>query len=149
LFWRYDMSNKERTIFDSYRDFYRPYVNAMNNRLVKYQLYTSQWGILRLIMLRETCTLAELAKESRVEKPSVTRIIQKLIELGYVEVNQGNDKREKYVRLTQKGIDVTTSIKQEISIYINELTEGIDERELETTRKVLDQVLQKILEKES
>jgi len=143
------MSNKERTIFDSYRDFYRPYVNAMNNRLVKYQLYTSQWGILRLIMLRETCTLAELAKESRVEKPSVTRIIQKLIELGYVEVNQGNDKREKYVRLTQKGIDVTTSIKQEISIYINELTEGIDERELETTRKVLDQVLQKIMEKES
>ena len=143
------MSNIERTIFDSYRDLYRPYVNAMNNRLVKYQLYTSQWGILRLIMQRESSTLAELAKESRVEKPSVTRIIQKLIELGYVEVNQGNDKREKYVRLTQKGLDVTASIKQEISNYINELTEGIDERELETTRKVLDQVLQKILEKES
>ena len=44
---------------------------------------------------------------------------------------------------------MTTSIKKEISTYINGLTEGIDERELETTRKVLDQVLQKILEKES
>ncbi|MFC7687951.1 MarR family winged helix-turn-helix transcriptional regulator [Ureibacillus sp. GCM10028918] len=139
------MNNLEPTLFDSYRDLYRPYVNAVNNRLAKHQLYTSQWVVLRLISLRESCTLAQLAKETRVEKPSVTRIIQKLIELGYIEIKQGDDKREKYVRLTEQGKEVYTSLQLELSTFLNELTVGIDEADLETTRDVLNQILEKLL----
>ncbi len=139
------MSNTEPTIFDSYRDLYRPYVNAVNNRLAKYQLYTSQWEILRLIKMKKSCTSAEIAKEMRVEKPSITSIIKKLIELGYVEVTQGDDKREKYLRLNHKGEEVYTSIKQEFSIFMDELTEGIDEADLKTARNVLNQILENLL----
>lgn len=139
------MNNLEPTLFDSYRDLYRPYVNAVNNRLAKHQLYTSQWIVLRLICLKESCTLAEIAKETRVEKPSVTRIIQKLMELGYVEIKQGDDKREKYVRLTEQGIEVYTSLQKELSSFLNELTVGIDEADLKTTRDVLNQILVRLL----
>jgi len=139
------MNNLEPTLFDSYRDLYRPYVNAVNHRLAKHQLYTSQWIILRLIKIRESCTLAELARETRVEKPSVTRIIQKLIELNYVEIKHGDDKREKYVRLTELGFEVYASLQEELSNFLNELTEGIDEADLRTTRDVLDQILLKLL----
>ncbi|MDN4494628.1 MarR family winged helix-turn-helix transcriptional regulator [Ureibacillus aquaedulcis] len=139
------MNNLEPTLFDSYRDLYRPYVNAVNNRLAKHQLYTSQWVVLRLISIKESCTLAELAKETRVEKPSVTRIIQKLMELGYVEIKQGEDKREKYVQLTERGAEVYASLQLELSSFFNELTVGIDSEDLETTRVVLNQILQKLL----
>ncbi|WP_052129931.1 MarR family winged helix-turn-helix transcriptional regulator [Ureibacillus sinduriensis] len=139
------MNNMEPTLFDSYRDLYRPYVNAVNNRLAKHQLYTSQWVVLRLISIKKSCTLAELAKETRVEKPSVTRIIQKLMELGYVEIQQGDDKREKYVHLTARGSEVYTSLQTELSIFLDELTVGIDEADLKTTRDVLNQILVKLL----
>lgn len=139
------MNNLEPTLFDSYRDLYRPYVNAVNTRLAKYQLYTSQWVVLRLISLKESCTLAELAKDNRVEKPSVTRIIQKLVELGYVEIKQGNDRREKYVQLTIQGEGVYTSLQEELSAYFNELTQGIEEADLKTARSVLNQILENIL----
>ncbi|HWK23435.1 MAG TPA: MarR family transcriptional regulator [Ureibacillus sp.] len=139
------MNNIEPTLFDSYRDLYRPYVNAVNTRLSKYQLHTSQWVVMRLIYLKESCTFVELAKDTRVEKPSVTRIIQKLMELGYVETNQGDDKREKYVSLTEKGKEVYTSIQEDLSTYLNELTQGIDEADLKTTRNVLNQILENLL----
>ncbi|QCR30872.1 MarR family winged helix-turn-helix transcriptional regulator [Lysinibacillus sp. SGAir0095] len=139
------MNDMEPTLFDSYRDLYRPYVNSVNNRLAKHQLYTSQWVVLRLIKIRKSCTLAELAKETRVEKPSVTRIIQKLIELGYVEITAGDDKREKIVQLTLLGFEVYTSIEQELSTYLNELTEGINKADLRIARDVLSQILEKLL----
>ncbi|MDI7743186.1 MarR family transcriptional regulator [Lysinibacillus fusiformis] len=139
------MNNLEPTLFDSYRELYRPYVNAVNNKLAKYQLYTAQWGVLRLINNMKSCTSAELAKEMRVEKPSVTPIIKKLIELGYVEVTQGDDKREKYLRLTEKGNEVFSTIQVELAILLNCLTEGINEADLKTARSVLDQILKNIL----
>jgi len=139
------MNNLEPTLFDSYRELYRPYVNAVNNKLAKYQLYTAQWGVLRLINNMKSCTSAELAKEMRVEKPSVTPIIKKLIELGYVEVTQGDDKREKYLRLTEKGNEVFSTIQVELAILLNGLTEGINEADLKTARSVLDQILKNIL----
>lgn len=139
------MNNLEPTLFDSYRELYRPYVNAVNNKLAKYQLYTAQWGVLRLINNMKSCTSAELAKEMRVEKPSVTPIIKKLIELGYVEVTQGDDKREKYLRLTEKGNEVYSTIQEELDILLNGLTEEINEADLNTARSVLDQILKNIL----
>jgi len=139
------MNNLEPTLFDSYRELYRPYVNAVNNKLAKYQLYTAQWGVLRLINNMKSCTSAELAKEMRVEKPSVTPIIKKLIELGYVEVTQGDDKREKYLRLTEKGNEVFSTIQEELDILLNGLTEEINEADLNTARSVLDQILKNIL----
>ncbi|RHW32726.1 MarR family transcriptional regulator [Lysinibacillus yapensis] len=139
------MSQKEPTLFDSYRELYRPYVNAVNNRLAKYQLYTSQWVVLRLIRVKGPFTQAEIAKETRVEKPSVTRITQKLIDLGYVETKQGEDKREKYVRLTVLGEEVYEQLQKELTDFLKDLTEGISEEDLKTARNVLNQILQNVL----
>lgn len=139
------MSGLKPTLFDSYRELYRPYVNAVNVRLAKYNLYTTQWSVLRLINYLNSCTSAEIAKEMRVEKPSITPTIKKLIELGFVEVTQGEDKREKYVCLSQKGNEVYISIHQELATFLNELTEGINEEDLKTTRDVLNQILENLL----
>lgn len=70
---------------------------------------------------------------------------KKLIELGFVEVTQGEDKREKYVRLSQKGKEVYISIQQELATFLNGLTEGINEEDLKTTRDVLNQILENLL----
>lgn len=140
------MSVLDLTLFDSYRDMYRPYLNAVNTRLAKYNLYASQWIVLRLIMQKGTCTLADLAKETRVEKPSVTRTIQRLMELEYVEVKQGDDdRREKYVHLTNRGKNVFKSIQQELSSYMKEISVGISEEDLDTAKKVLNRILLNIL----
>lgn len=139
------MNNGEATLFDSYRDMYRPYINAVNSRLAKHQLHTSQWVVLRLVKLKQSCTQAEIARETRVEKPSVTRIVQKLVDLGYVGTTQGDDKREKYVKLTQKGNEVYEQLQKELSLYLEGLTDGISEEDLKTARNVLHQIFQNII----
>lgn len=141
------MSEINRILFDSYRDLYRPYVNVVNNRLAKFNLFSTQWLVLRLISLKGSCTLAEIAKETRVEKPSVTRTIQKLIEIGYIETRQGEDRREKYVLLTERGTEVYEAIQLELSSLFEECIEGIQEEELHIARKVLDRILQNVLKR--
>ncbi len=137
--------SKEPTFFEHYRELYRPLLNAVNSRLAKFQLYNAQWVILRIIYYKGPMTLADLAKDTRVEKPSVTRIIHKLIELEYIETKQGDDKREKYVYLTESGKDVLRKVRLEVDDYLKSLTIGIPEDELQIASKVLKNILENVI----
>lgn len=84
-----------QAFFHEYRMMYRPFINKLNVYLASHQLYSSQWAILRLLISEKSLTLVEISNSLNVEKPTTTRMIQKLIELGYVTTVPGKDKREK------------------------------------------------------
>jgi MarR family transcriptional regulator, transcriptional regulator for hemolysin len=108
---------------------YRPFENRLNMELAKHDLYRAQWSVLHYLWNYGTATLVELADYQSVEKPTVTRTISRLEELGYVEHIPGKDKREKRMQLTDLGRKVYGIVRVTIDEYEQEILKGISEEE--------------------
>lgn len=116
---------------------YRPFINLINVQLGKYQLYSSQWALLRLLMDKGPHTFVDIANFMFIEKPSVTRLVQKLVELGYVETVAGRDKREKLVQLTANGEEIVQEIQAHLKPTMEQALAGVSERDIEIATQVL------------
>ena len=116
---------------------YRPFINLVNEQLGKYQLYSSQWALLRLLMDKGPHTFVDIANFMFIEKPSVTRLVQKLVELGYVETVAGRDKREKLVQLTVNGEVIVQEIQAHLKPTMEQALAGVSERDIEIATQVL------------
>jgi len=127
----------EQEFFNQYRLMYRPFINLINVQLGKYQLYSSQWALLRLLMDKGPHTFVDIANFMFIEKPSVTRLVQKLVELGYVETVAGRDKREKLVQLTVNGEEIVQEIQAHLKPTMEQALAGVSERDIEIATQVL------------
>ena len=127
----------EQEFFNQYRLMYRPFINLVNMQLEKYQLYSSQWALLRLLMDKGPHTFVDIASFMFIEKPSVTRLVQKLVELGYVETVAGRDKREKLVQLTAIGEKLVQEIQAHLKPTMEQALAGVSERDIEIATQVL------------
>lgn len=116
---------------------YRPFINLINVQLGKYQLYSSQWALLRLLMDKGPHTFVDIANFMFIEKPSVTRLVQKLVELGYVETVAGRDKREKLIKLTAHGEAIVKEIQTHLKPTMEQALAGVSERDIEIATQVL------------
>lgn len=72
----------------------------------------------------------EISNYLGVEKPTVTRTINRLEELGYVENIPGKDKREKRMQLTDLGKKVYLEVRETVDEFEREIIEGVSEKEL-------------------
>lgn len=130
----------EQNFFNQYRLMYRPFINQVNVQLEKYQLYSSQWAVLRLLNDKGRHSFVEIANYMSIEKPSVTRFVHKLIELGYVETVAGRDKREKLVQLTAYGEELVLEIKAHLKPLFEQALEGVSKQEIEIATQVLEKI---------
>lgn len=73
-------------------------------------------------------TLVELSHYLGVEKPTVTRTIAKLGEMGYLETVPTKDKREK-MQLTVVGRKVYQEVRATIDEFEQNILKGISEEE--------------------
>ncbi|URM31083.1 MarR family transcriptional regulator [Cytobacillus firmus] len=108
---------------------YRPFENRLNTELSKHQLYRAQWSILYYLNNDGSVTLVELSHYLGVEKPTVTRTIAKLEEMGYLEPVPTKDKREKRMQLTESGRKVYQEIRATIDEFEQEILRGVSEEE--------------------
>ena len=114
---------------------YRPFENKLNIHLAEHQLHRAQWSIFYYLFNNGPATLVELSHYLYVEKPTVTRTINRLEELGYVEHVPTKDKREKRTQLTELGRKVYLDVRVTIDQYETDILKGISEQEqLETIR---------------
>lgn len=74
-------------------------------------LKTSQFSILRAIRYLKTTTNSELQEVLVLDQTSLSRALKPLIRDGLVEANPGQDKRQKELSLTTKGIDLFREAK--------------------------------------
>jgi MarR family transcriptional regulator, transcriptional regulator for hemolysin len=81
----------------------------------------AQWTILYYLFNFGSATLVELSNYQSVEKPTVTRTINRLEELGYVEHVPSKDKREKRMQLTELG----RKVYFEVRVTINQFEQDI------------------------
>lgn len=67
----------------------------------------SHGDILQLLRTGERYTMQQLAEQIHRTKPTVTVLVAKLVELGYVSKERAaEDNRITYVRLTEKGLEL-------------------------------------------
>ncbi len=75
-----------------------------------------------------------------VEKPTTTRTVNRLEELGYVEQVKGKDKREKRVQLTGSGITVYETVRITIDQFEQEILTGISEEQQQETIRIMETI---------
>ncbi|MGP7815673.1 MarR family winged helix-turn-helix transcriptional regulator [Niallia sp. 01092] len=91
-------------LFHSVHQLARELTKELNEALQPFELYSSQWSVLYLLKKKGPLTQKELSDYLAVEAPPMTRTIQKLVAGGYVLQVKGEDKRTKYIILTEKAL---------------------------------------------
>lgn len=99
-------------------------------------------GDIFAVLFRDgTCTMKEVAESIHRTKPTVTVLVDKLVEDGYmVKEKSGSDSRMTYIKLTKKGLGLKPAFT-DISKKMNERVYGdLTDEESE----LLENMLQKI-----
>ncbi len=116
----------------------------------KYGVTGVQLGIILRLLQMEDQGIPEihqkdLEKAVNVTHPTMTEIIKKLEAKGLVECRKSEaDGRAKAIFSTGKARDMASEIPAVGNMVFAELTEGIPEDEVETMRKVIDLMMNKI-----
>jgi DNA-binding MarR family transcriptional regulator len=82
----------------------RQLMNKLNEELKKYGLYHAQWSVIYTLKTKGSLTQKQLCEYLSVEAPPLTRTIQRLVKQDFVIQIQGQDRREKYIELTEKAL---------------------------------------------
>ena len=76
--------------------------------------------------------------------PSVTKLVQKLEELQFVEIKPGKDKREKIVHLTNDGVEKINEIQFALKPMLQNALNGVTNEEISMAKRVLAQIRKNI-----
>lgn len=95
-----------------------------------------------------SATLVELSNYQGVEKPTITRTISRLEELGYVEQLPSKDKREKKMQLTLLGKKIYEDVRVTIDAYEQDILKGISETDQLEAIRVMKEIHNNILNRE-
>lgn len=114
--------------------------NDLNHQLNKHKLFASQWAVLYCIKIHEQMSLTQIWKYLNVEAPTVTRTVYRLVELGWVEIRPGKDRREKIVRLTEKALECYPDISITIIAFEERATSNLTSEEQEILLKLLQKI---------
>ncbi|RFU62532.1 MarR family winged helix-turn-helix transcriptional regulator [Peribacillus glennii] len=126
---------------------YRPFENRLNLELSKHNLYRAQWSILYYLANYGSATLVEISNYLGVEKPTVTRTVTRLEELGYVEHVPGKDRREKRMQLTEPGSKIYQDVRVTIDQFEQDILKGISEEEQLQAIRIMKEIRNNILQK--
>ncbi len=104
-------------LFHTFFQQYRHLINHLNDALKEHGLFSSQWTILFVLKERGPMTLTAIWKYLNVEAPTVTRTVARLETLGYVKREEGTDRREKIVRLTDEGLALMPEVEASVLAF--------------------------------
>jgi DNA-binding MarR family transcriptional regulator len=125
---------------------YRPFENRLNVELSKHNLFRAQWSILYYLFNEGSATLVGLSNYLGVEKPTVTRTINKLEEMGYLEPVPTKDKREKRMQLTEIGKRIYLEVRVTIDEFEQEILKGITEEELQEGIRLMSEIRKNLMQ---
>ncbi|MEB4595631.1 MarR family winged helix-turn-helix transcriptional regulator [Bacillus amyloliquefaciens] len=114
-----------------------------NERLEPFSLYSSQWSILYCLKTIGPMTQKEIWSYLNVEAPTVTRTIKRLEENGWIQREQGEDKREKLVVLTKEAELKYDSINQEMLKFEEDMLADFQDGDKEAFSEFLNVFLTK------
>jgi DNA-binding MarR family transcriptional regulator len=102
------------------------------------ELTLPQWRVIAQLGLIPTGTVRSLADGASVDRAEVSRAIQELTRLGFVErTENAADKRSPTFALTAAGRKTFSAVRKPIGKFILHLVDDLESRDLEAANKVL------------
>jgi|UniRef100_UPI003321BAF3 DNA-binding MarR family transcriptional regulator len=93
-------------------------------------------------------TAQEMVEYIRVDKATLTKIIKKLSEIGYIEiVSDQTDKRVKHLYLTPRAIPAVKRIKEIHQDFQCTLCSGISPQDMQLTEQTMEYMMENINKK--
>lgn len=127
-------------LFHTFFQHNRFLVNHLNEALKEHGLFSSQWTILFLLKKEGPMTLTAIWKYLNVEAPTITRTVARLEKLDLVRREEGADRREKIVYLTEKALQQMPAVEASVLKFEAEMTKNLSEEEIVQLIQLLDKM---------
>jgi DNA-binding MarR family transcriptional regulator len=113
------------------------------NRIVEMGLTAKQVNYLTAVSRLDNPRLSDLGAELGLSNPSVTAIVKKFVELGYVAKTQsGDDGRSFRVRLTEKGRELENIHRQSHEEMADTLMRNLDGGEIDQLIGLFEKIVE-------
>ena len=93
-------------------------------------------------------TLVDISNYYHVEKPTITRRVHRLEELGIVRQIPGKDRREKIIQITELGAEIYEDCRKKITNLERSAMDGIGDEEQMITFQTLPKIQDNIIKRE-
>ncbi|HJA67131.1 MarR family transcriptional regulator [Lachnoclostridium sp. An169] len=123
------------------------YEKDLNEKLKRIGITSSQCAVLDYLFhtSKEEVSQRDVERHLNLKNPTVTGILKRLDEKGYVLcVPNAEDRRKKNIYLTEKAYDIQKRMETDRRKMDRELTRGMTKRETEALRKNLEKLLYNI-----
>ncbi|HHV32288.1 MarR family winged helix-turn-helix transcriptional regulator [Caproiciproducens sp. LBM24188] len=109
--------------------------------LRKYQLSSGGYSYLFELEKQEGISLEQISRTLGVDKAMSTRTVQKLAELGFItKIPDQEDSRAFRLYLTEKAHACLPAVREEISNWIEQITDGLSENEKDMAVELLKKI---------
>lgn len=106
------------------------------------EITTEQWSVLACLWQKDKVTQQALCTLTAKDKPSMTRLIDKLEKANLVSrVSDHNDRRINLIHLTQEGVALQQKASEIVNRISTKTLNNISEQELNTLRVVLKKIM--------
>ena len=134
----------QHAFFHQLHQLTRYLAKGLNDRLLPFGIYSSQWTILYRLKQVQSCTQAELAQYLGVEAPTITRTLSRLEESELISRSPGKDKREKVVALTEKALSAFPQWAKAVTEFENDMLKDVSETQQQITREAVHIIMSKL-----
>jgi DNA-binding MarR family transcriptional regulator len=119
----------------------RTFKKVLNEQLQDSHLYAGQWGLIMFLYTEGPHSQRAIADYMKVEAPTLTRMINRLNEEGWIKKEEGLDRRKRIIGLTDEAKEHYQEWKDISDKIEKKATRGISEEELEIFRKVSEKMI--------
>lgn len=130
----------EDRLFHEINQISRFITKEANERLKPYGLFSSQWAILFCLKRFEPMTQSELSNYLHVEAPTVTRTVSRLEQNGWVIREEGKDKRERIIVLTEQSRKTLPDVEETMQQFEVDMMRTFSKSEQDTLHSLVKQL---------
>ena len=113
-----------------------------------FDITPEQFVVIEVLMHHDGLYQRQLSEITLKDRPNITRIINILEENGYVESKSDKSTRKVFkIYLTQKAKETFPKLQKVTSEYREVMSQGISKAEMEVCLKVLNKLLENLLDK--
>jgi DNA-binding MarR family transcriptional regulator len=123
----------------------RTFNKKLNEGISQHGLFASQWPIIIYLVEHKICTQVELSHYLNIEAPSITRTIGRMELEGLISRQEGEDRRVRHIRLTDKALELYPVLKMTADQIEANALRDLDPQELEIFSRVLKKMTHNLI----
>jgi DNA-binding MarR family transcriptional regulator len=137
----------EQSIGYLFRYGYRAFARAISIELQPFEISSGQWSVLRVLWETEGLSQVELAENMRVEKASLTGMLDVMERRGLISRTRNTEDRRKVnIHLTPRARALKDKLLPYRAKINRKATRGMTPEEVETLLRLLTQVIRNLEE---